>query len=181
MASMRLKQAGLRPPDASNLYEQRPDAAALGRALFNDTRLSRNGQVACASCHSADKQFQDGRQLGQGVGTGKRRTMPVMGASHAPFLFWDGRKDSLWSQALGPLEDPAEHGGNRVRFARLVQTHYKDPYEAVFGAMPVPGKLPEDASAGGTDAERTAWAAMSESSRDAVNLETAVEGLEISL
>jgi cytochrome c peroxidase len=169
LASMRLKEAGPRPPEPSNAYEQRADAAALGRALFNDTRLSRNGQVACASCHSADRQFQDGKQFGRGIGTGKRRTMPVMGAAHAPFLFWDGRKDSLWSQALGPLEDPVEHGSNRVRLVKLVQAHYNDQYQAVFGAMPAVGKLPDDASPGGTDAERAAWAAMPESSRQAVN------------
>jgi cytochrome c peroxidase len=169
LASMRLKEAGPRPVDPSNSYEQRTDAAALGRALFNDTRLSKNGQVACASCHSADKQFQDGRQFGQGIGTGKRRTMPVMGASHSPFLFWDGRKDSVWSQALGPMEDPAEHGGNRVRFVKLVQAQYKEQYQAAFGAMPALGKLPDDASPGGTEAERVAWSAMPESSRDDVN------------
>lgn len=169
LASMRLKEAGPRPVDPSNAYEQRADAAALGRALFNDTRLSRNGQVACASCHSADRQFQDGRRFGQGIGTGKRRTMPVMGAAHAPFLFWDGRKDSAWSQALGPMEDPAEHGGNRVRLVKLLQAHYRAPYEAVFGPLPALGSLPDDASPGGTPAERAAWAAMPEDSRDAAN------------
>ncbi|HSW20832.1 MAG TPA: cytochrome c peroxidase [Ramlibacter sp.] len=169
IASMRLKEAGERPLDASNAYEQRTEAAALGRALFNDTRLSKNGQVACASCHAADKQFEDGRQFGKGVGTGKRRTMPVMGAAHSPFLFWDGRKDSVWSQALGPLEDPAEHGGNRVRFVKLVLAHYKAPYQAVFGAAPQLGALPEDASPNGTDAERAAWDALAPATRDGVN------------
>lgn len=169
LASMRLTEAGPRPADPSNAYEQRVDAATLGRALFNDTRLSKNGQVACASCHSADQQFQDGKPLGQGMGTGKRRTMPVMGAAYAPFLFWDGRKDSLWSQALGPMEDAAEHGGNRVRFAKLVQALYKEQYQSVFGPMPALGKLPEDASPGGTQAERAAWAALPESSQEAVN------------
>lgn len=169
LASMRLKEAGQRPADPSNAYEQRPEAARLGRALFNDTRLSKNGQVACASCHSADLQFQDGKQFGQGIGTGQRRTMPVMGAAYAPFLFWDGRKDSLWSQALGPLEDAAEHGGNRVRFVKLVQAHYKAPYQAAFGPMPDLGQLPDDASPGGTAAERAAWIAMPASSREAVN------------
>ncbi|BDT67533.1 cytochrome c551 peroxidase [Comamonadaceae bacterium OS-1] len=169
LASMRLKEAGPRPSEPSNAYEQRAEAATLGRALFNDTRLSKNGQVACASCHSADKQFQDGKPFGQGIGTGQRRTMPVMGAAHAPFLFWDGRKDSLWSQALGPMEDAAEHGGNRVRFVKLVQALYKEQYQSVFGPMPTLGKLPEDASPGGTQAERAAWAAMPESSQEAVN------------
>jgi cytochrome c peroxidase len=169
IASMQLKKAGLRPADPSNAYEQRTDAAALGRTLFNDPRLSRNGQVACASCHAADQQFQDGRQFGQGIATGKRRTMPVMGAAHSPFLFWDGRKDSLWSQALGPLEDAAEHGGNRVRYVQLVQAHYREAYQQVFGALPAFGNLPRDASPNGTDAERAAWAALPEASREAVN------------
>ncbi len=169
LASMRLKVAGVRPADFSNAYEQKPEAATLGRALFNDTRLSKNGQVSCASCHSAAGQFEDGRQFGQGVGTGKRRTMPVMGAAHSPFLFWDGRKDSAWSQALGPLEDPAEHGGNRVAFVKLVLGHYKSQYQAAFGPVPVLGQLPENASPNGSDAERAAWAALSATTRDGVN------------
>jgi cytochrome c peroxidase len=113
--------------------------------------------------------LQDGKPLGEGIATGARRTMPVMGAAHSPFLFWDGRKDSLWSQALGPFEDAAEHGANRVRLARLVEAHYKERYQAVFGPLPALGKLPDDASPAGTDAERAAWAAMPEGSRDAVN------------
>lgn len=169
IASMRLKEAGDRPADLSNAYEQRTEAAALGRALFNDTRLSRNGQVSCASCHAATGQFEDGRQFGKGVGTGQRRTMPVMGAAHSPFLFWDGRKDSAWSQALGPLEDPAEHGGNRVAFVKLVLEHYKTQYQAVFGPAPVLATLPENASPNGTDAERAAWAALAVTTRDRVN------------
>jgi cytochrome c peroxidase len=169
IAAMRLKEAGPRPQDASNAYEQQPEAAKLGEALFNDRRLSSNGQVACAGCHAADLQFQDGKRFGEGVATGKRRTMPVMGAAHAPFLFWDGRKDSLWSQALGPLEDAAEHGGNRVRFVKLVQSEYAQQYRKVFGPLPALGKLPGDASPTGTQAGRAAWSAMPEASRDAVN------------
>ena len=169
IASMRLDAAGERPADPSNAYEARVDAVAFGRALFEDARLSRNGKVSCASCHAADRQFQDGRPLGEGLATGKRRTMPVMGAAHSPFLFWDGRKDSLWSQALGPLEDAAEHGGNRVRFVRLVQVHYARPYAQVFGPLPVFGALPDDASPAGSEAERAAWAALPERTRDDVN------------
>ena len=169
LSSMHLKEAGPRPADPSNAYEQRTDAASLGRALFNDTRLSRNGRVSCASCHAADQQFQDGRPQGQGEATGKRRTMPVMGASHAPFLFWDGRKDSLWSQALGPLEDAAEHGDNRVRLVRVLQAHYEAPYTRVFGALPDLGALPAHASPQGSDSERAAWEALPEATRDAVN------------
>ena len=107
-----------------------PEAAALGKRLFAEARLSRDGRVACASCHAAERQFQDDRPVGQGLGTGRRRTMPVAAAAHGAWLFWDGRKDSLWSQALGPLEDGLEHGANRVQLVRVLETHYRRDYES---------------------------------------------------
>ena len=103
LVSMTLASLPVAPTDPSNAVESNPEAVKLGRRLFSDARLSKNGEVSCASCHSPDKQFQDGLPLGKGVGTGARRTMPIAGAAHSPWLFWDGRKDSLWSQALGPL------------------------------------------------------------------------------
>jgi cytochrome c peroxidase len=56
--------------------------------------------------------------------------------AHSPFLFWDGRKDSLWAQALGPLESPVEHGGTREQYAQAIAAHYRADYETIFGAMP---------------------------------------------
>src|SRR5690348_14813526 len=63
------------PPDRSNKVADDPRAAALGRQLFFDTRLSSTGTVACASCHLPALGFQDSKPLGQGVGTTARRTM----------------------------------------------------------------------------------------------------------
>ncbi len=169
LASMRIDRVGALPADPSNAYLHRDDAARLGQALFNDPRLSRNGRVSCASCHATTGQFEDGKPVAEGLATGRRRTMPVMGAARSPFLFWDGRKDSLWSQALGPLEDAAEHGGNRVRFARIVKEHHRGAYEQVFGRLPELPGLPADASPVGTDGEKAAWAAMPAPTRDQVN------------
>ncbi len=172
LASMRLSQLPAAPADPSNAVERLPAAAALGKRLFNDPRFSRNQAVSCASCHAPDKQFQDGLPLGRGVGTGTRRAMPIVGTGHSPWLFWDGRKDSLWAQALGPLEDAVEHGGNRTRYVRLIRTHYPQDYEQVFGALPdktaLPG-LPMDAGPLGTPTEQAAWQAMAPATRDAVS------------
>ena len=126
------------PADPTNRYADDPKAADLGRKLFFDTRFSSNGQVSCATCHKPELDFQDGTALATGVGTTNRRTMPIAGMARAPFLFWDGRKDSLWAQALGPLESPVEHGGNRTQYAALMSAHYRAEYEAVFGSMPEP-------------------------------------------
>jgi cytochrome c peroxidase len=169
ISSLRLKEAGKAPADPSNAYAESPDAIAPGRALFNDPRFSANGKVSCASCHAAGSQFGDALPRGQGIGSGRRRTMPLMGAMYSPFLFWDGRKDSLWSQALGPMEDALEHGSNRVGIATLVMKHYRDDYEKVFGPMPDLQSLPAAASPAGSIAEREAWARLPEDSRTRVN------------
>ena len=165
LSSMRLSELAPVPVDPSNGYESSRAAVKLGQRIFFDRRFSGNGTVSCASCHQPDRQFQDGRPLGQGMGTGARRTMPVVGAGYSPFLFWDGRKDSLWSQALGPLEDPAEHGGNRTAYAHVLKAHYRADYEAVFGSMPDLARLPKEASPIGTPEQQTAWNNMSEDAR----------------
>jgi cytochrome c peroxidase len=124
------------PADPTNRVADDPRAADLGRRLFFDTRLSASGQVACATCHKPDQEFQDGTPLAKGVGVTNRRTMPIAGTAYSPFLFWDGRKDSLWAQALGPLESPVEHGGTREQYARVIAAHYETDYEEIFGAIP---------------------------------------------
>jgi cytochrome c peroxidase len=169
IASLRLSQSGPVPGDPSNAYEGSAAARELGRALFRDARLSANGKVSCATCHVADSQFTDTLPQAQGIDIGTRRTMPIMGASGSPFLFWDGRKDSLWSQALGPLEDAREHGSNRVAVARLLASQYRQQYERAFGAMPALRALPANASPLGSAGERNAWTRIPEADRNAVN------------
>jgi cytochrome c peroxidase len=103
LRSMSLAELEPLPRDRTNRVADDPRAADLGRRLFFDTRLSSNGRVACSTCHQPDRAFQDGTALATGVGTSARRTMPIGGMARSPFLFWDGRKDSPWAQALGPL------------------------------------------------------------------------------
>jgi cytochrome c peroxidase len=124
------------PADPSNRWADDPRAAEMGHRLFFDARLSSNGRVSCASCHDPRKDFQDGMALAQGVGTTDRRTMPITATAYSPFLFWDGRKDSQWAQALGPLESAVEHGGNRAQYAKVIAEHYRADYERIFGRLP---------------------------------------------
>lgn len=144
-------------PDRSNRYGDDARAAALGRELFFDTRLSGNGKVSCATCHQPDRDFQDGTPLAHGVGATARRTMPIAGTAHGPWMFWDGRADSQWSQALGPLESAVEHGGTRTLYAHVIAEHYREPYEAVFGELPSVDALPRHAGPVADTAWRRAW------------------------
>ncbi len=136
LQSLSLAKLDPLPADPSNRVADDPRAVAFGQRLFFDTRLSSNGKVSCATCHNPNREFQDDKPLAHGVGTTGRRTMPVAGTAYAPFLFWDGRKDSLWSQALGPLESPVEHGGSRAQYAKVVAANYRAEYERLFGPMP---------------------------------------------
>ena len=186
LASLSLKRLPPVPLDPSNAVERQPAAVELGRRLFENARLSRNGAVSCATCHDPAKQFQDGLPVSQGVGTGTRRAMPIVGAGHATWLFWDGRKDSLWAQALGPLEDAVEHGTNRTRVAHQVAQDHRREYEAIFGALPRLDGLPIDASPKGSAAEQAAWQAIDprcgeEVSRVFANVGKAIAAYEKSL
>lgn len=138
LQSLSLASLGPLPADPSNKYADLPAAARLGARLFFDTLMSGNGRVSCATCHQPDRGFQDGIALGKGVGTAGRRTMPIAGTAYSAWQFWDGRADSQWAQALGPLESPVEHGGTRVQYAHIMRDQYRKDYKAVFGEEPDP-------------------------------------------
>jgi cytochrome c peroxidase len=157
------------PADPSNAVADNPDAAALGKALFFDTRFSANGKVACGTCHLPDRQFQDDLPRARGVGETVRRTMPIAGTAYSPWLFWDGRKDSQWAQALGPLESAVEHGTDRTHVAHLVEAHYADQYAALFGPLPALAELPDHASPNGLGTVLDDWVALDETQKEAIN------------
>jgi cytochrome c peroxidase len=136
LRSLWIASLGPLPDDPSNAYDTDPRAAALGRRIFFDTRFSTNGVLACATCHPAESSFQDAKPTAVGIGPLPRRSMPLLGVAYNTWFFWDGRKDSLWSQAATPIENPLELGLTRGDVARLVGEHHRDDYTAIFGALP---------------------------------------------
>ncbi len=158
-------------PDPSNRVAGDPRAVALGRELFFDQRLSANGEISCATCHDPELGFTDGRTVGKGLEEGHRNTPTVVGAGFSRWLFWDGRRDTLWAQALDPLEDPAEQGTTRTRIAQLMASAYRANYEPIFGALPEvddPIRFPPLASPRGDAEAIAAWEAMTQADRDVV-------------
>jgi cytochrome c peroxidase len=169
LRSLSLGSLGPLPADPSNRYADDSAAARLGHQLFFDTRLSGTGTVSCASCHMPDQSFQDGLALAKGVGTTARRTMPIAGTAHSPWQFWDGRADSQWEQALGPLESPVEHGGDRTQYARMVAEQYRAIYEEVFGPLPDLDGLPAHAGPVADSASAEAWKRMAPARQRAIS------------
>jgi cytochrome c peroxidase len=160
------------PKDPSNAYADNPKAVALGKKFFFDPRFSANGEVSCASCHEPATSFTDLLPLAKGMGINKRRSMPLIGSAYNSWFFWDGRKDSLWSQAIGPIENSLEHGLTRTMCAHLISDSYPKEYEAVFGRLPKISheNCPPHASPGvGDTAALEAWKAMNPADREQVN------------
>ncbi len=170
-----LSPIGTPPAQVSNRVADKPGTAELGQRLFFDTGLSANGQVACATCHIPDRYFTDGRKLARGIGDAGRHAPTLIGAAWAPFLFWDGRKDSLWAQALGPLEASVEHGISRMGLLHRIAGNHRDAWSATFGPLPDlsdGSRFPPQARpvpAEPKHPHHVAWQAMSEADRTLVN------------
>lgn len=167
LSSLSIDELGPVSPDPSNRVADSRSAAEFGQLLFNDRGLSANGKVSCATCHDPAHGFTDLTPTGRGVGVGPRRTMPIVPAAHSPWQFWDGRADSLWAQALGPLENPVEHGFTRGEIAAVVRAKYASQYTRLFG--PLPAVEPGRASPVGDPAAQRQWAALPEPHREAVD------------
>ena len=155
------------PPDTTNAFADVLGAGALGSVIFVDTTLSPSNMVACASCHEPPRQLTDGRPTSpEGEGPVPRNSPSLVLAAYQPWQFWDGRADSLWSQALMPMENPNEFGSSRLFVAHDVYSFYRAPYESLFGAMPPLGDLQRFPAAGMPG--DAAWAAMAPADQDAV-------------
>ncbi|RJL02324.1 cytochrome-c peroxidase [Paracoccus siganidrum] len=146
---------GLPPADRLEALEE------LGRQLFHEPLLSRNGSQSCATCHDPDHAFTDPREtaagravsLGDdGTSHGDRNTPTLSYAFLSPAFhrddkgrykggqFWDGRADDLKDQAGQPMLNPVEMGmpDKAAVIGRLRgEPGYVAEFEAVFG----PGAL----------------------------------------
>jgi cytochrome c peroxidase len=91
------------PFPESNPYT--PEKARLGEMLFFEPRLSGSNYISCASCHNPAMSWGDGlpRGIGHGMTILGRRTPTILNLAWAELLMWDGRKESLEDQALGPV------------------------------------------------------------------------------
>src|SRR5436190_24217953 len=105
-----LQHSPLGPPpaDPTNAVADSADAARLGQKIFFDPRFSRGGKVSCASCHLPSRGFGDGKPLPDQFSI-DRNVPTLWNVAYNRWFFWDGRSDTLWSQALKPLENPKEH------------------------------------------------------------------------
>jgi cytochrome c peroxidase len=104
-------------PLGLDLYMPVPEENALtsekievGRQLFFDKRLSRDGSISCATCHDPARAFSDARARAVGVAgrQGARNAPALVNRGYGRAFFWDGRSRSLEQQVLDPIANPNE-------------------------------------------------------------------------
>ena len=99
----------------------------LGRWLFFDTRLSKDGAISCATCHQPEHAFSQRTRVATGLGgmEGTRKVPTIVNLAvplrwsnflDAPpgAFFWDGRARSLEEQALEPIANAIEMGSTHA-------------------------------------------------------------------
>jgi len=112
----------------------------LGKALFFDPRLSRNGTVSCRSCHHPDRAFSDTVALSVGIDQqlGQRNSPSLANLAYHPSFFRDGGVSTLERQVIAPVQDPLEmdHSIQRAADAVSGDMHYERLSQLAYG-MPM--------------------------------------------
>jgi cytochrome c peroxidase len=99
-----------------------PGCVALGRALFEERRLSGDGQTSCATCHDSRRAYSDGRRLARGVAGrhGRRNTPSLLNVGDRRRLNWDGSAASIEEQSRNALLSWTEMGSDEAAVTSVV-------------------------------------------------------------
>lgn len=143
-AHIELKPLPKTPPyPESNPFSE--EKRALGEKLFNDPRLSKSEQIACASCHDRYLAFGDAKPVSHGHNrqSGRRNAPNIMMSAFSTQNFWDGRAKDLESQSLFPIADPKEMAYSADKAAKKLNgiAEYKDDFQKAFGTRKITKEL----------------------------------------
>ena len=117
-----------------------PDRVALGRKLFRDSILSRDGTIACVSCHDPARAFTDGQPLAVGAHgrVGSRSAPSIINRAYGRSQFWDGRAATIEQQVVAPIGNPVELNLSLLEaVARIAASaQYRAQFARAFGRTP---------------------------------------------
>ncbi|MCX6599630.1 MAG: c-type cytochrome [Acidobacteria bacterium] len=113
------------------------EKAELGKLLYYDKRLSADGTVSCATCHSPKFAYTDGKAVSDGIKgqRGGRSAPTVINRAYSLAQFWDGRAKSLEEQSIGPMANPIEMGNTHESVVKTLKgvEGYRKLFAKVFG------------------------------------------------
>lgn len=154
------------PASRGNRFADDQAAVDFGYRAFFDPRFSSVPDLRCATCHQPERYFHDARPVSTaGAGAGTRNAPTVLTSAWVGHVLWDGRADSLWSQALFAVENPTEMAFTRLGLAHAIADgKLRSRYEQAFGPLPDLTSFPREGKPGDT-----AWDQLSAADQHVVN------------
>jgi cytochrome c peroxidase len=100
------------------------DKAELGRKLFFDKRLSRDGTISCATCHNPSKAFTDQLTTSRGINgqTTERNSPSLFNSGFLKTAMFDAHLQSLELQVIVPIQEKTEMGHNMKELIPQLRT-----------------------------------------------------------
>lgn len=119
-----------------------PEGFELGRRLFYDGLLSRDGSISCGSCHQQTAGFtQHGHDLSHGIDDrlSLRNALPIQNLAWTPEFFWDGGVFHLDLFAIQPIENEDEMDESLSNVLNKLRQHrdYPSLFVAAFGSTEI--------------------------------------------
>lgn len=109
----------------------------LGKMLYFDKRVSKDGTISCATCHDPQMAWAEHTPTSKGIHeqVGGRNAPTVINAAYAAAQFWDGRAPTLEDQAVGPVANPIEMGNTMEGMIQNLEgiPQYREMFQKVFG------------------------------------------------
>lgn len=113
----------------------------LGKELFFDPILSKDGTIACVSCHILPGSGAESSSVSTGIYNqkGSINSPTVLNARYNFKQFWDGRADSLYDQASGPITNPVEMGNSLKNMLNTLKdsAHYTNAFKKTYGSLTI--------------------------------------------
>lgn len=114
----------------------------LGKMLYFDKRVSKDGTISCATCHDPQMAWAEHTPTSKGIHEqiGGRNAPTVINAAYAAAQFWDGRAATLEDQAVGPVANPIEMGNTMEGMIQNLDAipQYREMFQKVFGTGVTP-------------------------------------------
>ena len=134
------------PPPVYALEQNQPTAAGvrLGRMLFYDGQLSRDGSVSCAECHNQAYAFTHHQHdVSHGIDNraGTRNSLPIQNLAWSSSFFWDGGVQHLDLASLVPIENALEMDEQTTNVLTKLRNSSTYPalFKAAFGTSEITG------------------------------------------
>lgn len=114
----------------------------LGRKLFYDGILSRDGSISCGSCHQQSASFAHfDHALSHGIDDqmGTRNSPVIQNLAWSPFFFWDGGVFDLDLFPFAPIQNPVEMDEDIQNVVSKLNNHptYPGLFKNAFGSSEI--------------------------------------------